>query len=153
VHVAAGLTPSFGSNKLRLYKVDRHDGLIDVMQRVGEEWWETYVCGSEVPDDLPSEDSIKAIQRIPNFEVNVDRDLLERLNAANLKAKEARAMVRDLKSQVHAALYCPEKQQFAEVGVVDGCDSKVTFFEHHRKAETKPRAGGSFRKLVLPKGL
>ena len=150
VHVAAGLMPSFGGQKLRLYPVERHEELGARLLQIGAEWWDKYVEGSAVPSDEPSEASIKAVVRVPNLEVKVDGELVRMLIEAKAAAKLANDRVKKLTTQVHAALYDKETGQWAEVGVVDE-STRVTYFEHYRKAETKPRAGGYYRRLVLPK--
>ena len=151
IHVAAALSPTFGSNKLRLYTVLTNHELQGIMIKVAREFWERYILGDEVPDDLPSEESIKAIVRIPNSETHIDRKLVLSLLHAQAQAKGVNAEVRDLKKQMHAALYDHETQEFAEAGIVDGFDKPVTFFEHYRKDELEPRKGGFYRALRVPK--
>lgn len=152
IHVAAGLMPNFGGQKLRLYRVERHQDLIDRLVAIGAQWWERYITGDEVPTDLPSDDMIKAVQRVPNFERVIDPDLVGELLQAKADAKEANALVKDLTSQLHAALYDPETEQWAEVGLLPD-EKRVTYFQHYRKPEKEPRKGGHYRTLRLPKEL
>lgn len=151
IHVAAALSPSYGGNKLRMYLVEEHRELQDRMFEIGREWWDKYILGDAVPTDLPSEETIKAVERVPNFERVIDRDLVAELKQAKAEARDANAAVKELTKQLHAALYDPETQQWAEVGVVEGTDAKVTYFEFTRKPyEVK---GGSYRRLNLPREL
>ncbi len=152
VHVAAGLMPAFGSQRLRLYKVNRHDDLIDTLTTVGERWWNKYIIGDHVPADLPSTEAIKRIQRAPNLTREIDRELLAELIQAKADARDANALVKDLTKALHASLYDPDRNEFAEAGTVNG-EPLVTYYEYHRKAETKPRGAGVYRRLMLPKSL
>ena len=81
----------------------------------------------------------------------IDRDLVAELKQAKAEAKDANAAVKELTKQLHAALYDPETKQWAEVGVVEGTDKRVTYFQYTRKPyEVK---GGDYRRLTLPKEL
>jgi len=152
VHVAAGLMPSFGGQKLRMFQVDRHDELQQFLHDEASAWWNKHIVGDEVPSDLPSEQAIKNITRVPNFERAIDPDLVGELLQAKADARLANFLVKELTKQLHKALYDPATEQWAEVGLL-GEDRRVTYFEHYRKPEAKPRAGGHYRRLVLPKEL
>lgn len=150
VHVAAALTPSYGSNRLRLYCVERHDALIERLEDIGRDFWRRFVEGDEIPEDLPSMETIKAVVRVPNFEKKIDRDLVAELIQAKRDARDANAIVKDLTKQLHAALYDPDTGTWAEVGLIDD-EHKVTYYEHERKPyEVK---GGHYRRLQLPRSL
>jgi len=158
VHIAAGLMPVFGGQKLRLYRVARHEELLQRLREIGRDWWNKYIIGDDVPTDLPSEAAIKAVSRIPNFERVIDRDLLAELIQAKDQAKIANANVKALTQQLHKALYDPKTEQWAEVGIAqyqagveDEEPPKVTYFQHYRKPEKEPRKGGYYRQLRLPK--
>lgn len=143
VHIAAGFVPGLGQQKLRMFHADRHDDLINFMFDQGRDWWTRYIEGDEIPSDLPSANAIKAIERVPNFERVIDRDLVAELLQAKSEKRDIEAHVQELTKQLHKALYDPETENWAEVGVVG--DSRVTYFEYRRKD------GKSYRRLNLPK--
>ena len=151
VHVAAALMPNFGGQKLRLFRVGRNEELIEALSRIALEWWERFVVGDEVPTDLPSDEAMKAVERVPESEIEIDIELVRKLKAAKFEAKIANDLVKDARGALMKALYDPTTKKFYEAGVVG--DKKVTYFRHYRKPESKLRAGAFYRKLSLPKEL
>lgn len=121
------LMPGYASLDFRLYRVERDDELVEVVEKLGREFMTNYVRADVPPDDFkPSLSCLHRMKRVPNKIVPIDQAAVMLWRTR----QNARIQAEKLEDEAKAAV-------LSQLGDAEGgqCDAGlVTFMETKRKA-------------------
>lgn len=129
-----------GGRGFAMYKVGRDQGLVDILRKEADHFWNTYVVPCKRPPSGPqatAESVLKRIRRQPDSSCAVPADMVERWLKAKADRKEVEKAEKDAKARLLEAL-----------GECDGGDGgtagTVTYYQDKRGARTlRHRKAGS----------
>lgn len=123
------LLPGYRSFQWRMYRVDRNDELVKIVEGQGIDFMEKYVKPQRQPSDFkPSLEVLNRVRREPEKVVPIADELVEKLIA-----------VRTAKKRIEEACEATQAELLAALGDAEaGAYSKgmVTYFEQKRKGYT-----------------
>lgn len=120
-----------GGVGFRMYRVERSDELIETLEKIEVKFWTEYVEKRlPPPDDLPTIETIKKIDRAPNKTVRIADDMI----SAWLNAKSARSAAEKVEEEAKRTLLAALGD--AEAG--ECSFGKLTYFQQSMKERVLP---------------
>ncbi len=128
----AWVSTLLGGIGFRLYRVPYDVELGQMIEESVNRFWKQVESG-EPPAEAPSMEVIKRIQRVPESQVEIARDLVDEYVAAKEAKKQADAIAAEAEKRLKWALGT------AELGYTPDGLATVTYYEQTRKGyEVKP---------------
>ena len=127
----------------RIYKVERHDKLIETIVDREREFWHNHVLAQVPPNEEPSLEALKYLRRVPEKIATVPAELVAEWEAAKSAATESKKAAEEAQRKLLAALGDAEGGDFGDPAKI------LTYYEACRAAYQVPES--KYRTLRISK--